>query len=59
MKGVNEMYPYDEPLTEEQMREYSHRNCLDLWNPSVIDNDPNLTDSQKQQLKDYNRIWGD
>ena len=50
---------YNGELTTEEMREYNQKKCLDLWNPHVIDNDPDLTDSQKEQMKNYNRIWGD
>lgn len=53
------MYPDDRELTREEMQEYNRTKCLDLWNPFVIDNDPNLTDRQKEQLHEYNRIWGD
>lgn len=51
-------YGYGE-LTREQMKEYNRDKLHDFWNPTAIDNDPNLTESQKEQLKDYNRIWGD
>lgn len=53
------MYYDDGLLTEEELREYNRSKCLDLWNPYVIDNDPDLTDAQREQLKDYNRIRGD
>lgn len=52
-------YVADRRLSDSEMREYHNNKCLGLWNPSAIDNDPSLTASQKQQLKDYNRIWGD
>ena len=56
------MFPWDnddEKLSEDQLREYNRTICNDFWNPGAIDSNPNLTESQKQQLKDYNRVWGD
>ncbi len=50
---------YEGELTREQMQEYNRNNLHGLWNPSAIDNDPNLTETQKEQMKDYNRVWGD
>lgn len=46
-------------LTEDELRNYNDNVLGGDWNPGAIDRDPNLTDSQKEQLKDYNRIWGD
>lgn len=50
---------YKGELTREQMEEYNRDKCHYLWNPYVIDHDPNLTEEQKTQLKEYNKIWGD
>lgn len=50
---------YNGPLSDEELRDYHINKCHGLWNPYVIDNDPNLTYSQKEQLKTYNRIHGD
>ncbi len=50
---------YEGELTREQMQEYNHNKLHDFWDPTAIDNDPYLTESQKEQMKDYNRVWGD
>ena len=50
---------YDVYLTDEELRDYNNNILGGNYNPQAIDADPNLTESQKEQIKNYNRIWGD
>ena len=50
---------YEGELTREQMQEYNRNKLHGFWNPPAIDSDPDLTPEQKEQMKDYNRVWGD
>lgn len=49
----------DGPLTEQEMYEYNRDKCHNLWSTYTILNDPDLTESQKEQMMAYNRVWGD
>ena len=51
-------YHQDSTLSRSELAALNRSICHDLWNPYAIDNS-DLSDSQKQQLKDYNRIYGD
>ncbi len=46
-------------MTDSEMKDYLRHKMLNIYNPSVIDNDPNLTAEQKEQMKGYARTWGD
>lgn len=50
---------YNGLLSDEELRDYNDNKLYGLWNPGAIDRDPNLTYSQKEQLKAYNNINGD
>ena len=50
---------YDRAMTESEMRDYLENTLHGDWNPGIIMNDPNLSPSQKEQMKDYSRIYGD
>lgn len=50
------MYYDNEELTREQIEAYNRDKLHGLWNPGAIDRDTNLTESQKEQMKNYNQI---
>ena len=52
-------YTASRPLSRSDLERLNSEICHNLWNPYAIDSNPDLTEEQKQQLKDYNRIWGD
>lgn len=56
--GYSGSYVADQPLSNSELRELNDKITSGLWNPTAIDNS-NLTDSQKEQLKTYNMIYGD
>lgn len=56
--GYYGSYDADRSLSASELLELNHQITGGLWNPSAIDHS-DLSDSQKKQLKDYNRIYGD
>ncbi|MBR6270611.1 MAG: hypothetical protein IKR26_00425 [Lachnospiraceae bacterium] len=53
------MLPSEKPLSQSELAFLNEKVCLGLYNPSAIDNYSGLTTSQKEQLRAYNRIYGD
>ena len=47
------------PLTRSEMSDYLNRKASGLWNPGVVDRDDSLTSEQKEQMKDYMKIYGE
>ena len=54
-----DMYFEEEELTREQIKKYHWDVLRDFYNPGAIDRDPRLTERQKEQIHEYNRIYGD
>lgn len=55
------MYPYDHEFTDQEKQEYINKNCNGWWSGNgiaYIQNDPNLTYSQKEEMQAYLRIYG-
>ena len=57
--GYSSSYGSDRSLSDSELRDLNQSITHGLWNPSAIDSRTDLTDSQKEQLKSYNRIHGD
>ena len=49
----------EKPLTDSELSQLNQTICLGLYNPGAIDRFPGLSASQKEQLKRYNKIYGD
>lgn len=56
------MYSYDSDFTNKEKQDYIDKNCKGNFcyrGIQFIDNDSTLSYSQKEELKNYLRIWGD
>lgn len=56
--GYSGSYAADQPLSPSELYNLNNKITGGLWNETAIEHS-DLSDSQKQQLKDYNRIYGD
>lgn len=52
-------YRKDRQFSNDEKAAYLQDKCGGMYRPSVVDNDSSLTDSEKRQLKDYIRVWGE